>query len=64
MNWKHWLTLGLSAFAGGASAWAAMHLAAADFSTTKGLEGFAIGAAIAGAAAVAHLLQPAPGGAS
>jgi len=60
MNWKHYLSVLGSAFAGGAGGWATTHLSSGIPTTAQGIEAFLVGAAIAGAAAVAHLLQPAP----
>ena len=63
MNWSSWkplLSVLLTTFAGGFSSWAFTHLGTSDLSSLKGLEGFGVGALIAGAAALAHLYQPVP----
>lgn len=60
MNWRHWLSIGLASFAGGAVAWISAHLAAGLPTSSEGVEAFALGACVAGASAVAHLLQPVP----
>lgn len=60
MTWRHWLSVGLGAFAGGAGAWAASHLDPSALTSSRSFAAFAVGAGIAGAVAVAHLLQPAP----
>ena len=60
VTWRHWLSVGLGAFAGGAGAWAASHLDPSAFTSSRSIGAFAIGAAIAGMVGIAHLLQPAP----
>jgi hypothetical protein len=60
MTWKHWLSVGATAFAGGVGGYITTHLGAGVPTTGSAVGAFALGAAIAGAAAVAHLLQPVP----
>lgn len=60
MNWKHWLSLALSTFGGGAAAWAGQHFVVADLSSAQAFKGFAVGAVIAGVVALCNLLQPSP----
>ena len=43
-----------------AAGWAAQHLTPAAVTTMQGLEAFGIGMLVAGAAAIANLMQPAP----
>lgn len=60
MNWKHYLSIGATAFAGGAGTYVAQHIVGGIPTTGQAVAAFVLGAAIAGAGAVAHLLQPAP----
>lgn len=62
MNWKHWLSIMGSAFAGGAVAFVSTHLSTGIPTTTQGVAAFLAGAGIAGLVAVLHLYTPVPAG--
>ena len=64
MTWKHWLSIGATAFAGGVGTYVAQHIAGGIPSTGQAIAAFILGASISGAGAVAHLLQPEPSGGS
>lgn len=64
MNWKHYLSVSLSAFVGGAGAWAATHMSSGVPSTSQQWVAFGAGMAVAGLIAVAHLIQTSPGDAT
>lgn len=62
MQVKHYLSVLLSTFAGGALGWLGTHVGSAVPTSAQGWGAVATGAAVAGAIALGHLLQPAPAG--
>lgn len=59
MQFRHWLSVSASTFAGGALGWLATHLGGAVPTTGQGWGAVAAGASLAGAVALGHLFQDA-----